>query len=104
MLPDIPITLVLAAPLAETTQPSEFALLTLGEIALGGFDRIVDLELALVVTVDFDVASVTIGSAAIAENDMHQKAITITQAYRLFRRRWLINQLPNLQSLNQLLL
>ena len=78
---------MLAAPLAETTQPSEFALLTLGEIALGGFDRIVDLELALVVTVDFEVASVTIGSAAIAENDMHQKAKTITPANKLFLKR-----------------
>jgi hypothetical protein len=59
----------------------------LGLIAEGGFvlTLLVVFDVELDVTVLLLVACVTIGSAAIAENDMHQKANTITKAYKLLR-------------------
>ena len=82
----IPKIWVCIAPLAETLhKKSELLLVIWLAIAEGGGDLTVVsfLELELIVWVD----SETIGSAAIAENDTHQKVKTTKKAIQLFLRR-----------------
>ena len=78
----IPSICVCIAPLAETEhKKSELLLVICEAIAEGGGDMI----LVVCVPVDVTVESETIGSAAIAENDTHQKVKTTNPAIKLLR-------------------
>ena len=97
----IPSICVWIAPAAETVhKKSELPLCICGAMAEGGGDStfVSFLELEVIVWVD----SETIGSAAIAENDIHQKVKTTKKAIQLFLRRSDINLLLNSQMLDLL--
>ena len=65
----MPSICVCTAPLKAIVQTSEFELLIEGDIALGGGDLTVVVLSPLVVTLLFDVLSVTIGSARAKDVD-----------------------------------
>jgi hypothetical protein len=94
--------LVCTAPLTPTVHKSELLAFMLGLIALGGFVLIVDFAELELVTVLLLVLFVTIGSAAMAEKDTHQKVKTNTKAIKLLRSLVDISQLLNSQMLGLL--
>jgi hypothetical protein len=99
---EIPMICVCTAPLTPIAHKSELLAFMLGLIALGGFVLIVDFAELELVTVLLLVLFVTIGSAAMAEKDTHQKANTNNPANKLLRNLVDINQRLNSQRLGLL--